>query len=234
MAACGADDAVERTVTADEAARLSDTLFANFNLGGAEFELSARMSDGAEVRMSGTIDWREHSGRATVDVTGTPDSLVTEVIWGGDVVVERIPRLTDLLASRGRPQAVWFARPPEPEQRHIDSMIEILTALASEQRENAVLIEQEPGTAWLRSDTTSGDELPVDVFSYGGINRYWLSEADVLMLRFEGNNASGTRPVLVDLREHGRKQILVPVDEQVIPVDEVVSSYVELTASLDR
>lgn len=211
VSACGSDEAEgPRPVTDDEAARMAETLFNDYDLGGADFELNGRLPDGTTVRLAGEIDWRAHAGRADVRVSDGPDAAVTEVYWTEQVVIERIPTLAELAPQVGRAATELWARPPAVEQRHLDSMIQLLTSLAAEQRDNAVLIAQTPGTAWLRSDVAPGTDTPVDVLRYGDRTIYWLAEGGVTLLRFEGNNRDGNRPVVVDLSGHGGRDIELP------------------------
>ena len=228
LAACGGDEpAGERPVDDAEAARMAETLFNNYEIGGADFEVNAQMTDGAVVQLIGTVDWQRHTGRAEVAVSATADAAVTEVIWSEAVVLERIPALTALTATTGQPSAEWFARPPEIEGRHLDSMIQLVTSLATEQRGNAILIRQEPGTAWLRTDTVRSLDLDVevDVLRFGELTRYWLAVDDVTLYRFEGNNSVRTRPVLVDLRNHGPRSIEFPPATDVVDSATVADLY---------
>lgn len=211
VVACGDDaPAGPRPVTDEEAGRMAETLFNNFDVGGANFELNGRMPDGTTVYLSGEIDWRAHEGRADVRISDGPDATVTEVFWTEQTVVERIPSLAELAESLGWPGTELWARAPAIEQRHLDAVIQLVTSLGAEHRDNAVLIAQTPGTTWLRADTAPGPETPVDVLRYGDRTLYWLAEGGVTLLRFEGDNSTRTRPVVVDLSEHGPRTIELP------------------------
>lgn len=220
-----------RPVELDESRRLAETLFNNYELGGAEFDVQGEMPDGTFVRMSGEVDWVTHTGFARVDITGTRDAVVAEVLWGEDIVLELIPALTERSIETGGPSARWFARPPDVDGHHLDAMIELVTALASEQRGNPGLIAQAEGTAWLRSDTVPGTDIDVDVFRFGQSTRYWLEADGVRMYRFEGNNSSSTRPVLIDLRDHGPRTTPLPLETDVVDLAQVAELDEELVAS---
>lgn len=218
LACGGSGDTAEgpRPVTDEEASRLAETLFNDYELGGASFELNGLMPDGTTVYLAGEVDWVNHVGHATVRVDRAPDASVTEVIWAEQLVLERIPALTELAASLGQGQAEWYVRPPDIEGRHLDGMIAVVTSLASQQRDNPVLIAQEPGTSWLRTDVVPGTQVTADVLRFGERTVYWLDEGGVTLYRFEGNNADGTRPVVVDLRGHGPREIGFPPDDIVV------------------
>ena len=219
----------ERAVTAEEASRMAEALFNNYDLGGADFEVNAQMPDGTRVVMTGAVDWRTHAGHAQVQISQTADAAVTEVYWTDAVVFERVPSLTALAERLGEPRADFYVRPPDVVNRHLDAMIQLLTSLGSEQRDNAVLISQQPGTAWMRSDTIPTTNEPVDVLRYGQHTIYWLAADGVTLLRFEGNNSAGTRPVLIDLRDHGPRTIEFPQREDAIETALVAELYAAAT-----
>jgi hypothetical protein len=231
LAACGGSDepAGERPVTDAEAARMAETLFENYDVGGAEFELSALMPDGTRLDLTGEVDWRGHQGRAAVDAGGGPDAAIDEVVWTATSVLERIPALDELAAQVGRPTGQMWARSPDPEGRDLDAMIQLITSLAATQPDNAALIAQEPGTAFLRHDTVPGTDIDVDVFRFGERTVYWLAAGEVTMWRFEGNDAAASRPVVVDLRDHGAREIVLPPEDEVIAATRVAELYRSVT-----
>lgn len=232
---CGSDSGEPETetvrpVTDVEAARMAETLFNDHDVGGADFEVNAMMPDGTRITMEGEVDWVHHAGHADVQIDATADAAVTEVIWTDSVVFERIPALSELAAALGKPVADFYARPPSIADRHLDAMIQLLTSLGTEQRDNAVLIAQTPGTAWLRSDVVPGTEIAVDVLRYGEQTIYWIGEGGVTLYRFEGNNSSVTRPVVIDLRRHGPREIEIPPADDVIESSLIPDLYAAATA----
>lgn len=232
LAACGGSDtpAGERAVTSEEAARMAEALFNNFDAGGAEFELNGQMTDGSRAFMMGTIDWRTHRGHAQVQFSEPPDAAVSEVYWTDESVLERVPALSALAAQLGQAEAEFYVRTPDIEGRNLDSLIQLITALGAEQRDNAVLISQQPGTAWLRSDTMPSTDAQVDVLRYGDRTTYWLEAGGVTLLRFEGNNSDGTRPVLVDLHDHGPRTIEFPPAADVAETSQLLELYEAATS----
>jgi hypothetical protein len=231
LAACGgsSEPAGDRPVTDAEAARMADTLFENHDVGGAEFELRARLPDGTRLDLSGEVDWRGHRGRAAVDASGGPDAAIDEVAWTATSVLERIPALDALAEQVGRPAGRMWERSPAPGRRDLDAMIQLITSLAATRPDNAGLIAQEPGTAFLRHDTVPGTEVSVDVFRYGERTVYWLAADEVTMWRFEGNDAAASRPVVVDLREHGTREITLPSADEVVAASGVAELYHSVT-----
>ena len=148
---------------------------------------------------------------------------VREVYWSDDAVLEARDDLSSLLAQAGLPDAPWVAREPDPPGRQLDQTLALLTGLASQQRDNPLLVQQEPGSAFVRTDTLR--DTPVVVLRYGTSSVYWLAADDGRMLRFESNNTVGDRPVVVDVL--GFREITVdgpPVD-QVVDVADIADAY---------
>ena len=232
LVGCGGESETpegERDVTTQEASRMAETLFNNYDVGGAEFEVNAQMPDGTRVFMMGEVDWKTHTGRAQVQFSQTADAAVTEVYWTESAVLERLPALTALAGQVGEPSVEFYVRAPDTENRHLDAMIQLVTSLGAEQRDNAVLIAQQPRTAWLRADTMPSTGAAVDVLRYGERTIYWMEAGGVTLLRFEGNNSVGTRPVLVDLRDHGPRTIEFPPATDVIETSRVAELYAAVT-----
>lgn len=226
LAACGGNqpedeivlDDDEREITDDEAARLAETLVNNRELGGADFEITSRLPNGDTATLGGEVDWAGLSGRATV-TTSAGAAAVAEVVWTETDVYERIPDLTDLAAQVGDDIA-WVSRAPDPDGRDIDAMIEVLLGLSAQEVDNAVLLQQEPGTAHLRTDTVASRGVDVDVFRYGTGTILWIEQDGTTMWRFE--SLSNDRPLVADLFDHGPRTIEVP---DAVPAESVAELY---------
>lgn len=226
LAACGGDqpedtielDDDEREITDDEAARLAETLVNNRELGGADFQVTARLPNGDTATLEGEVDWADLSGRATVTTSAGP-AAVAEVVWTETDVYERIPDLTDLAAQMGD-DIEWVSRRPDPDGRDIDAMIEVLLGLSAQDVDNAVLIQQEPGTAHLRTDEVAAQGVSVDVFRYGTGTILWIEQDGTTMWRFE--SLSNDRPLVADLFDHGERTIEVP---DAVPAESVADLY---------
>ncbi|MEL6892616.1 MAG: hypothetical protein AAFP84_13530 [Actinomycetota bacterium] len=225
VAACGSGDAAnsQRPLERDEANRLADALFDNFEDGGASFTYTGQVGDGSLI-LDGEINFVTHQGRATVSGSSAAARPIAEVVWSDAEVVERLPSLPSILADAGMPRQVeWILRPPDPEGRELDGAIALIVALASEQRDNPQLILQLPGSAFVRTQSFRDDE--VEVLRYGDLTTYWLSTTTGDLLRFEGNSRDGSRPRVIDLRDRGPRTISAPPADRVITSRELGELY---------
>jgi len=216
LAGCGGDtpetddtvEAGERPVTNEEATRMGEALITNHQAGGADLRVVVRWADGTSAQLAGAIDWANERGRLTTTFSDGPEQAVTEVAFTTEAVFERSPALTELAAEQGI-DIEWVVRPPDLERRKLDEVLEVLLALANDRPDNAVLIAQQEGTAWLRTDTAPISETSVDVFRYGA-TLLWLGKGTSTMWRFE--SAAADRPLGVDIVDHGARSIDLPTD----------------------
>jgi hypothetical protein len=220
LSGCGGDP-LPRVITDDEADRLSEVFFNNYDNGGARFTLNVLLPDGSTVTMDGEVDFAGDAGLATVMADGV-DSPVTEFGWGTDVVVERIPALTELTASTATGRVDYVSRLADPENATLDSLAAVVAALGAEVRENPLLLQQN-GVQLERLDTLRDKD--VEVYLYGERTRVWVEAGTATLMRFEGNNDSGTRPIIVDLYEPGPRQIALPEGAVVVDMGEVQELY---------
>ena len=216
---CGSEpEAVSTTrpLTPSEAGLLAEALFANYEDGGAAFEATALAGPGqGSFSLRGEVDWANHGGIADV-AGGSGDAPVTAVVWTQDSIGERRPALDGALVGVvGEGQVPVLTRAPDLATRRLDQVVGIITGLASEQRDNAQLIAQTPGSAFLREDMLR--DRQVVVLRYGERSVYWLDRTTGEMLRFEGADASGRYPLVVDFLERGPRTIELPPGA--IPVD---------------
>lgn len=198
-----------RSVTDAEADRLAEVLFTNWDSEGAHFGLSVLANDGSTIQIEGVMDFRNVVGHAHIAGTG-PHAAVPEVFWDETVVLERRPAFTDLAARYGLGNFEFVARPPDPEFYEVDQILAVITGLYNVRRDNPLLIQQDPNTRWLRSDTLRDTE--VDVFQTGERSRMWLEKGSSRLLRFESDNSLGTRPIVIDIYELGPQAIVPPAD----------------------
>lgn len=224
VAACGGSTVPkERALTQEEADRLASVLYTNYESKGAAFEITtAFTSTNDTLSMQGIVDWANHRGRALVTARGM-ERGISEIVWSDSVVIERRPALDGPLSALGFPDARFVARPPDPSKRQIDRAISILMGLASTVRENAVLILQKQGSAWMRTDTWRGK--PVDVLRYGTQNRFWLEPGTSTLRRFDGNAAAGSAPIVIDFASFGPQNVPAPDGRSIVGVDSVRELY---------
>lgn len=224
-AACGGSDPSglnqSRPLERDEANRLADALFSNFEQQGASFTYSGQVGNGT-LLLDGEVDFVRHRGHATVSGTGV-EAAVVEVVWSDTQVIERVPTLAAELVATGAEPAMWVVREPRIGQRELDDAIAVITGLASERRDNPQLILQEPGSAFLRVQELRG--VDVEVLRFGQRTSYWLAVGSGEMLRFEGNNSSGTRRRIIDLSAPGQRSIDAPPGELIVDVTVAGGAY---------
>jgi len=218
----GDDDGDGRPLTDEEAGQLANVLFDNYTEEGADFELAMQVAPGATINLQGEVDWSTHRGHARVVGSGTEEGI-QEVYWDDETVLERRDELNTLLAQSGQADVSFVARPVDLATRDLDQALAFVTALASQQRDNPLLIQQADGAEFVRSDTLRGTDA--NVLRAGPLTTYWLAVDDGRMLRFEGNNSPGTRPVVVDVTAFGPRQIAGPAEDQVITVDRIQEIY---------
>lgn len=229
LVACGSDESPrssERPLSFEEASTMADLLYRNYQGGGGAFVVSTLTRPGGDqLTVAGEVDWVDHSGWADITTTAEGASLVG-VWWDESHVLERRPGLDSLLEGLGYTGATLISRAPDTERR-VDQVIAIVTGLAAEIRDNAQLIMQTEGSAFLRSDTLRG--RPATVVRYGTRNIYWIDAETGDMLRLEATTKDGSLPTVVDILQRG--EVTVPQPETGV-VD--ASAIDELYASLDQ
>ena len=230
LGACGGSKATkssERPLTSEEASTLADALYLNWQDQGATFTANAAWTSiGRTIAMQGEVDWRTGTGHALVRAMGA-DTGLSEVWWNGTVVVERWPAIGTILGGLGYTNAKYLSRAPDPEKRLVDHVIAVVSGLAAPQRENPLLIQQTPGSAFVRHDDLRGSSI--DVLRYGERSLYWIAVDTSRMLRFDGNASSGTAPTVVDLLTTGPQTITPPPRDTIIPTSSIASVYRGLT-----
>jgi len=231
LVSCGGDDksGEPAPLTQTQVERLSQAGYTNYLAKGAEFEAnSAFLGPGGNqsLTLSGLIDWEKHAGRAVVRGDGRAAGI-TEVYWEETFILERRPAMDAIVSGLGGPSAPWIARRPDPATRQLDRLIGLIVGLASEQPDNALLVQQKEGSEFMRNDTLR--DTSVEVLRYGNRNIYWLDAANGSMLRFEGNSAAGNAPVVIDILERKAVDAPRPVESDVVPVDQVAEAYAAIT-----
>ncbi|WP_291378599.1 hypothetical protein [Demequina sp.] len=220
LAACSSPSG-PRGVTSEEADRLSEVFFTNFDNEGAHFVLNAAPTPGTAMVIEGEVDFVEAQGYAVVSATGS-DAPVHGVIFSEAVVLENMPQLVDLAATAGQQPFTWVARPFDSTAYQLDSLLGVLLGLSVQQRENPLLLEQ-AGVQWLREDAVNG--VAVDVFEFSPQVRLWVETGGTRLLRFEGNSSTLDRPIVIDLSEPGPVTLPLVEEADVVQVADVQDLY---------
>ena len=221
--ACGGSKTTEKKITPDQIQLLATAFFNNYQGKGAEFQLTTLDRPGGRtITMAGQIDFEEHRGGATV-AGGAGSFPVTEVYWANNQVLERRPNLDVVLGEKGIAPGSYLLRGADTQHRRLDMLIKILTGLALKVPENAQLIRQKEGTAFLRDDTLRNTK--VEVLRYGQNVILWVDPASGNLLRFEGRNAAGTLPVIVDIIALKKFDLQGPTVQQVVDTTKWTDEY---------
>lgn len=219
LSACGRNEETngERPLTQQEASVLAQTSFLNFDEGGALFDVNTvTQPNGPQLQLRGMVDWKTHSGSANIKVADSQSSI-TSVWWQKDAIFERRPSLdAKIQAMTGISRSV-LVRKPDTSRRRLDQVIGIVVGLASQQAENAQLILQTSGSAYLRSDELRGRK--VDVMRYGQRSIFWIDSSTGKMWRFEGVNKLGNQPILIDIVKHDVVTISFPAKKNWVVVE---------------
>jgi hypothetical protein len=218
LTSCGSSEpkTTERQLTLDEASLLSQASFNNYDGGGATFDVNTVTAPGGpQLRLMGAIDWRTHTGTAEVSTT-IPDTTLKNVWWRDDGVLELRPQLKDTISAISSVEYPVLLRRPD-KSRRLDQVLAIITGLASEQAENAQLVLQKEGSAYLRHDVLRGKQ--VAVLRYGNQSIFWIDTETQKCLRFEGINQLGNQPIVIDFIQHGPQAIRLPPQEAWVDVE---------------
>ena len=215
----GTKSEAERPLTIDEASILADVLWRNHESGGAHFRLVAKSGTAeGDIAIEGDIDWVKHLGYGRV-TGGSQPHPVNEVWWDANSVAEWRPSLENEVRKL-IPTAVnpVLLRDPEQETRRLDQLLAIIVGLSASMPENAQLILQKADTSFMRTDVLRN--RPVLVFRYGKKTIYWIDEKEKTLLRFEGNNATGQFPIIIDFDDFGTKVLTFPKTASVVKLSE--------------
>lgn len=229
VGACGGGTSTpsERPLTGEEASRMAAVQYDNLRVGGADFTVAAAIAaTGEEISLSGTVDWKGHMGRARVSARGR-EAPLTEIAWVGGNILERRSDVAPLLSGLGYSAESWILRPSDPTSRSIDRIVALLARLSSSEPDNALIIQQKEGSAWMRTDTLRG--TPVEVLRYGTQTIYWLDAGTGELLRFEGNSSALNAPVIADFTSRGPRTIALPAPTEAVQVDQIMDLYGAIT-----
>lgn len=231
LLSCGSPpsgESSERPLTTREAALLAEVLAKNHRAGGAVFSvMTLDRPGGSTVRLEGRLDWRNHLGEANLTVER--GNAPVAIGWRRDVVLERWPQVDAVLLGLGAAESPVIVRPPNTTRR-LDQVIAVLVGLAGERPDNAQLVLQTEGSAFLREDELRGRR--VSVMRYGARNVYWLDAETGEMLRFEARSLEGDLPILVDVIDHSTANVSLPHESSWVPIDAIAEYYVGLSPAV--
>lgn len=222
---CGSDPdpaPTASTLSRAQASRLAEIQVDNLTAGGASFVVSLRTATGDTVALTGAVDWTNHRGHAVVTASGAEADLA-EIIWTDSMMLERRPLLSAELLDAENVAVDWIARAPSPAGRVIDKAVAIVAALAGSQVDNAVLIAQTPGSAYLGTVPLGG--RTVEVLRFGQENRYSLDVETGDLVRFEQPPTPGKDAITVDVSELGPQAVELPDGSRVTDVAQFGDRY---------
>lgn len=223
LVACGGNSATkEKPLTDDQVQLVANAFFRNHEAGGITFALSTVAVGGGTITMQGTVDFKNLTGQARI-VGGASPNPVTGVMWGGSTVLERRPTLDGAIANLGYPGVIFVARPIDTQARRLDGLLSVVMGLATAQPENAVLVRQREGSAYLRDDELRGTK--VEVLRFGERLILWVDPLTGDLLRFEGTNTQRTFPIIVDIIDRGPVTIPAPLTRVVVSAGDLGDDY---------
>ncbi len=184
-------------LTLSQATTLAQTLFENYDGGGASITATIPYGPAATFRFVGDIDWHEHRGHGqleTVFADGRPHQT-TEVTWTRDAV------------STTDAQGTASTHALDPKSSPLDRVLAFLDSLSSDRPENAQLLQQSDAT-YLGSEGAGTDA--VDHFRAGARTTYWVRVGDGRMVRAEAQFSGFAGPVVIEVHDPGPRSIALP------------------------
>lgn len=226
IVSCGGESATEKPLTEAQVQLIANAFYRNHTAGGIVFALSTPSTTGnGTIAIEGVVDFVKVAGRARV-VGGAAPHPVTGVIWGGQSVLEYRPTLRPSLDSLGFPDAQYVARQIDMKARRLDVLLSSIMGMGADQPENAVLVRQREGSAFLRNDELRGTK--VEVLRYGDRLIFWVDPVTGDVLRFEGTNTARTFPIVIDFLGKGPQTVEMPFAAQVVEADKLGTAFVDL------
>ncbi|MFB7272686.1 hypothetical protein [Streptomyces sp. NPDC056244] len=203
-----------RALTPDEVNRLAITRFLNYQAGGRAVTINVPNAAGGLV-VTGSIDYRSHTGYGVVRGTGRDTSSDGLIRWTATTVL--VHPMTDPPAAAPAPPPAsgWYSRPLRTSGMALDSSLAIALSLGSDRPDNAALLPQS-GAAWVGQDDVHGHRTDImngpDAGGKAGTEarteastsqtvRYWIG-SDGTMYRVQVSIASEPQPVVFDFDTH--------------------------------
>ena len=216
----GTTQFAERKLTEEQRVTFSRLLQRNFEGKGAQLDVRLPTSS---VSMRVEMDWTTTTGHGVIDNNGSP----SEVYWtDAELLDGTVEGLTDEMKKLGRPDVRFVSRPLDPTYAIIDGVTSLLNALASEQRENPVAL-QDQDIAYQGTRTVDGKTL--DVYRFGRRVTYLVEPDTGLLAGVDATFASFNGVVEVRIRERGDQVVRGPKTAEVVLGTEIADVYKRLT-----
>jgi hypothetical protein len=200
---------IDRSLTQAQALQLSSTLYRNYTEGGAQVDAQVPYSSTTSVGVLGLVDFVHHTGHLTIFTATKGDASSTqEVDYTASTVYEA-------QAASTVPGGVgWTQRAPDPADRPLDRIIQLIVALASPQRDNPLLVAQSQARY---TGQRTFDRTTVNVFRYSPSIVYWVGARNGLLYRFIANVQGISGPVTIDLTRWGPHPTPAPPAADIVP-----------------
>jgi hypothetical protein len=199
---------VDRPLTEDQAVQLASTLYRDYMSEGAHVDVQVPYSAKTTVGITGDVDFRDHTGHLIVFTATTGDAPTTQDV---DYTASAVYEAT---AAPAVPGGVgWTMRAPDPADRPIDRIIQLIVALASPQRDNPLLVAQSQARFTGQRSFTG---ITVNVYRYSPAIVYWVGADDGLLYRFIGNVQGISGPVTIDITERGPHPTPAPPQSDIV------------------
>ena len=203
-------------LTTAQALVLSRLLLNDHDAGGADVSVRAPAGVMPAFAMRGTVDWLHHQGRVTVHFKGGASPPDEVLVWSDANLFIGVPGLGDAMAAKGRPGITFASRPLQSGTTTLDQVIVLLSSLASDRAENPILLRQ-ADTGYLGPGEIDG--VQHERFRYGA-TVYWVEPAEHIG-RVEATFRTTGSVVVIDLTDHGARQVDVPAADAVVPAAEI-------------
>jgi hypothetical protein len=222
---CGGEDTTQRTpgdpITAAEADVLSGLLYRNFQAGGADFVVTAPFAEGAELTLTGQIDFVRSIGRAegvTRYSDGRPEDTRTLVFTGDSLWFGDVPGLSEALAAAGLPDASYIRRPiATTTAAGTGSLIDVLVQLVPRLSARA---PDDPRSFLERNYTWQGTRSVngnlAACFRSGTGTTIAVAADSKLLVQYVTRLPDQSFDVTITLTDHGKREIDLPADAQTV------------------
>ncbi len=226
-----------KQLTVAEATLLSRLLFLNRDLGGADVQADVPYGLQSSIKIDGIVDWKTHTGTATVRVIGKDGKEVdtSTIFWRNlydpkiGMVATTVKGLTVEMESSGRSGVKYVAR-PFSQSSPLDRVLRYLDGLATKQAENPLLLRQDAKAKSLGTEEIANgkDQIKATVLSYGR-SRYWVDPKTGRMIQAAAPLAGLPTDTTFRFANHEVKTVTLPGPTEVVDVSDIPDIYSKLT-----